>query len=185
MDPASAVGLAGAILGLTSVVGSGVNKLANIKRRYQNTDIAVSAMIGQLYTIKAALDQIASLSSSTTAPSECIPERFLPALDTCRVLTDRINQRIDQIMGCETETSSRKFKIQFIFAEQEMKDYLTHLDRQVNALNLLLLALQWFVILTTLFARVSFFHTTMSVSSDTIAAAPTMSNCAWSTRTTV
>ena len=148
MDPVSAIGIAGSVVSIIDVISRSLGSLLDLQARYKRANLTLSLLIGQLSTLKAALNQI----------SEWIAERLhaIPAhqqliidlttsLECCKVLILMINDRIGIPERKEDSTLNRLGKVQFLWEEQGLNDYLSHLNNQINALNLLLTALQWLV----------------------------------------
>ena len=79
-----------------------------------------------------------------TAQSEHLQlvEDLKVALDGCRILISILDGRVDQLANREGSDSLKaKGKIVFLWEEQELNVYVTHLNNQVNALTLLLSAI--------------------------------------------
>lgn len=140
MDPASAIGIIGSLVGVANVAGSIINTLSNLRTKYRNADLAVAALIGQLCTIKAALTQLGSCHDQQLQNLE---SELRLAVDACSLLVTSLDDKVTKL---ETKTAgqlSSKGKTSFLLAEKDLEHYLTLLDRQVNALSLLLVASQW------------------------------------------
>jgi hypothetical protein len=65
------------------------------------------------------------------------------SLDCCEVVILVLDERLCCVKRGEDRGLSALSKVQFVWDEKSMTDYLNLLNNQINALNLLLMALQW------------------------------------------
>ena len=147
MDPVSIVGLVSSVLNIVSVIAKNVNALSTLQANYRNADMSVFLLIGQLSTLKAALGQIAEWIKTEGLASKLehvqLVQDLQVALNGCQILISILDDRVDQLATKEgSESLKVQGKIAFLWEEQELNVYVTHLNNQVNALNLLLSAIQ-------------------------------------------
>ena len=145
MDPASVIALAGSVLSIVDVIARNVTALSTLQAKYRNADLNVFLLIGQLSTLKAALGQIAEWMKfeHLTAQSEHLQlfEDLGVAVNGCQVLIMILDERVVQLANKDgSDSLNVKSKIAFLWEEQEMNMYVTHLNNQVVALTLLLSA---------------------------------------------
>jgi hypothetical protein len=146
MDPVSAIGLVGAIVGVVDVISRNIGYLMDLQSRYRSADIKISLLIGQLSTLKAALKQIIELMNTSLV---AVPQHqplvhdLKTSLDCCEVVILVLDSRLCCLRRNEDSGLSALSKAQFVWDENSMNDYLNLLNNQINALNLLLTALQW------------------------------------------
>lgn len=141
MDPLS---LVGAIAGIVSVVAKATLSLSGLKSRYKIADIKVSLLIGQLSTLKAALTQVKYLVENVSLGPQLFDD-LSTSLSSLWIIISALGNQLDQLqLNPENEFSRWTQKVGFVWDDQTMRDYLSLLDHQVNALQLLLSALQWF-----------------------------------------
>ncbi|MCJ1403255.1 guanine nucleotide-binding protein subunit alpha [Xylographa trunciseda] len=147
MDPLSAIALAQSVLSIVGVIAKNVNALSTLQAKYRNADLSVFLLIGQLSTLKAALGQISEWIKieGDTAQSKHLQlfEDLKVALNGCQVLISILDDRVDHLANKEgSDNLKDQGKIVFLWEEQELNVYVTHLNNQVNALTLLLSAIQ-------------------------------------------
>ena len=147
MDPVSIVSLASAVLSIVGVIAKNINALSTLQAKYRNADLSVFLLIGQLSTLKAALGQISEWIKieGITAQSEHLQliADLQIALNGCQVLISILDDRVEQLANKEGSDNLKvQGKIVFLWEEQELNVYVTHLNNQVNALTLLLSAIQ-------------------------------------------
>lgn len=67
------------------------------------------------------------------------------SLESCHVLIFVLQERIEGLTQRQHEGSglTLKGKVEFLFAESDLNEFTNYLNSQVNALNLLLTALNW------------------------------------------
>lgn len=148
MDPATIIQIIGTALSLGEVVVKSITKLSSIKARYQGAPMVLSTMIGQLYIVQSALDQLGVLSRPELSQSprhHHLAQQVGNSLDCFGALILALGEHLDQFQVSETANMTVKDRIAFLWSEKDMLDYSALLDRQVNALTLLLQAMQWYV----------------------------------------
>lgn len=89
MEPVSAIGLGASVIGTIDVITRSINALRKLQQRWKSTDMTIGLLLGQLSTLKAALDQI---SNWITQSLEGVPENYQmvidleASLDSCNIL---------------------------------------------------------------------------------------------------
>ncbi|KAF2652377.1 hypothetical protein K491DRAFT_49640 [Lophiostoma macrostomum CBS 122681] len=145
MDPASVIGIVGTALTVAEMAMKIISKLSQLKARYRNVPLQISTLIGQLYIVKAALDQLSSWSSEDMWSRPRYQELALQldtSLDCFCPLILTLQQHLDELDLPEDLDMTARSKISFLWNEQDLMGFLKLLDCQVNALNLFLQALQ-------------------------------------------
>jgi hypothetical protein len=128
MDPISIIGLTGSLISIGEVITKSIKHLVDLHSRYQNASLAVTLLIGQLTTVKAALQEVLTWIKSSL---EGITE------------DERVNLLVlNQKNANDLPVRGR---LKFLWDENEMGEFTNHLNNQINALNLLLTAIQWYV----------------------------------------
>lgn len=146
MDPVSAIGLAGSVVGIVDVLAKSVNFLLNLQTKYKQADLTVSLLIGQLSTLKAALNQI---SEWITSRLDSIPQHeqlvsdLTISIQSCEFLVSALDDRINSFERNAAHTLNALGKAQLLWEESGTTAYINLLNNQINALTLLLTALQW------------------------------------------
>ena len=144
MDPISVVGLAASLVTIVDMVAKSINSLHTLRTRYSNADLTIRLLIGQLGTLKAALNQISEwiTSSLIDVPRhEQLVLDLMNSIEGCEVLLSLLNDNISSLR--KNENLSVLVKARLVRRENILHEYLSLLDNQVNALNLFLTALQW------------------------------------------
>ena len=147
MDPASAIGAASAVLTIVNLIAKSVASLSDLQSRFNTVDLKVSLLIGQLSTIKAALNQLANILGSDVGvlrDPELIDD-FSTSLGCVEAVVVVLNDKISLVQRNDAKTLTVRSKVNFMWDEKTMDDYLSLLNNQIHALGLLLTALQWFV----------------------------------------
>ncbi|KAF2690642.1 hypothetical protein K458DRAFT_61362 [Lentithecium fluviatile CBS 122367] len=145
MDPATIFQIVGTAVSLGDVVLKCITGLSSLKTKYHDAPIHISTMIGQLYIVQTALDQ---LSVSNGAENDRHPRyrqlasQIGNSLDSFGVLVLALQKQLDQFDSPSSSNMAAKGRIKFLWSEKELADYSSLLDRQVNALSLLLQAIQ-------------------------------------------
>lgn len=145
MDPVSAIGLVGSVVGIVDIITKSVTYLSSLHSSYKIADLKVRLLIGQLSTLKAALDQVANLiNSRPDIPRDDKLVYDLSVALTCvEAVIFAVDDRLSDLQRNDDRGLKTLSKAGFVWDEQTINDYLGLLNNQVNALNLFLTALQW------------------------------------------
>lgn len=133
-------------MGIVDILAKSVNFLLNLQTKYKQADLTISLLIGQLSTLKAALNQISEwITSSLIAVSqhEQLVLDLTISIEGCKVLVSALDDRINSFERNAAHTLNSLGKAQFLWEEKGTANYLNYLSNQISALNLLLTALQW------------------------------------------
>ena len=141
------VGIVGSIAGVLDIATRSISKLSLLRSRYRQANLFVSTLLGQLYTVQATLEQLKRLQQTIgfhrALDSQELRTAFEVSLEGCDVLLISLEEQLDQLSKDEEGNLNSRSKLVFMWHDQEVKDYLDLLDRQINTLNLLLQATQW------------------------------------------
>jgi hypothetical protein len=146
MDPASAIGLTGAIIGVVDVISRSISSLMDLQSRYKSADLKVNLLIGQLSTLKAALKQIAELidANLVAVPRyQQLVDDLKTSVDCCETVICALNDRLCSLHRNEVSGLDTLNKVRFVCDEKTTDYYQNLLGNQINALNLFLTTLQW------------------------------------------
>lgn len=146
MDPLTIVGVTGAIVGIIDVITRSVRSLCYLQAKFKGTNLTISLLVGQLSTLKAALNQISEwIDTSLVAVQK--HQRLVfdlkVSLESCKVVIQLLGDRICQFEQINGNTVSVQGRILYLWGQSGITEYLNHLNNQTSALNLLLTALQW------------------------------------------
>ena len=135
----------GGVSGVITVI-SGVAKLSKnlneIRDRYRVVALNTALVASQLSTIRAALEAIADwrrTADSTSQYSKQLDEDLAVSLNCCAILVTVLNSKLVE-SGFKP---GMKSKIKYLWLEDVLKEYLSNLEGQVRALQLLLTVFQW------------------------------------------
>lgn len=145
MDPVSIIGLAGSVVGIVDIISKSINSLRDFQSKYHQADLIVDLSIVQLSTLRTALNQVTQWIDELKIPQQHqFIEDLTISLQGCKVLVLLLDTRIDEFPKNEsTGKLTSKGKIELLWEDSEMKEYQNLLNNQINALNLLLTAIQW------------------------------------------
>ena len=147
MDPVSAIGAVGSVIGVLDIATRSINKLNVLRSRYRQANFLVSALLAQLYTVQATLHQIKQLQHTTgfrrALESQQLQSALEVSLEGCDVLMASLEEQLDQLSTRDGGELNSKGKLTFLWQDQDIEEYSDLLGRQISALNLLLQAIQW------------------------------------------
>ncbi|CAG9997057.1 unnamed protein product [Clonostachys byssicola] len=146
MDPASIIGLAGAVAGLADVIARTVVTLSDLRNAYNQSDFRLSALICQLATLKASLSHIAEMVNKSDGNTPSLSLQFCEDLRVsmygCEAMVSALDTCLAKFHQNETNGLSILGKIEVVLDDSTIDEYLSMLNNQTNALQLLLTTLQ-------------------------------------------
>lgn len=151
MEPVSAVGLTASVFGCVKIITTSINSLLVLQTKYKQADLTVQLFLGQLSTLRAALNQICewiTVSLVGVSRHEQLVSDLIISIEGCQVLLLILSDRIASLdrNGVDqdgVEPLSIRGKTRLLWDENESNQYLSHMNNQIGALNLLLTAVQW------------------------------------------
>jgi hypothetical protein len=148
METASVIALVGSAVKLGDAVLRTSIRLSSLISRYRKVDLFVTLLVGQLYTVRTALNQLSTLEqTSITSTASSNPEwlaGLTTARDGCSELITLLDEQLDRLEKSENGGLNVGSKILYLWKGAEMKEFLDRLFHQVNALNLLLNVIRWY-----------------------------------------
>jgi len=153
MEPLSIVGAVSSIVSIIDVATRCISSLRALQQRWTGADWTVNLLVGQLVTLKAALDQIREWSA-TNLSTEPQHHQLVMDLDTslesCRLLISVIDSHVSSLEWDEADTLTFESKMKAVWKDQSIQNCMNHLHHQTAALNLLLTALNWSDLISSL-----------------------------------
>ena len=116
-------------------------RLNEIRESYNNVALNTTLVASQLSTIRAALEALYEWRSSdrdSTGPSKQLDKDLGMSLSCCAILISVIDGKLDD----SGYMPGLKQKIKYLWLEDILKDYVSNLEGQVRALQLLLTIFQ-------------------------------------------
>ncbi|TRX90666.1 hypothetical protein FHL15_008441 [Xylaria flabelliformis] len=146
MDPTTILQIVDTVMSLGDIVIKCITRLSALKAQFHDAPIIVTSMIGQLHMIKIAQDQLSPLTSpkfNHDPRYRQLAGQIGNALDSFGPILLALSQQLDRYEGVVgSDEMTAKSRMGYLHGEREMTNLSILLDRQVNALNLLLQAIQ-------------------------------------------
>lgn len=133
---------AGIIVTITKLVKG----LSDLQSKYKEAENSIRLLIRQLTSMKASLIQISDWTQLNLAGSpreDELVEAFKIALDGCQEAMQSMADEVAKLVQDAIAGDSRTMRARYVWNEESMKDHQARLDSQVQALQLLLSAVQW------------------------------------------
>ncbi|KAH7165155.1 G-protein alpha subunit-domain-containing protein [Dactylonectria macrodidyma] len=141
MDPITAVGAVGAILGIIDVITKAIATLRDLQSQFTNASFTVTCIVAQLTALRAALAKIREWVDSE--PVETHHQLIMDlgdAISCCGMLMDRLDAEFSKLRGAAGAQFNIKAKIKAALGGKSVNDLQNMIERQTSALNLLLTA---------------------------------------------
>ena len=146
MDPISIAGLGASVLGIVDVITKSIKVLRELQVQWKAADWTAKSLIGQLITLRTALNQIQAWMSSSLASE---PQHYQlvadlsESLECCRALVTFMHEQLSRLSWTDAHELTLASKARAIFHDGEAKECAVHLNHQASALTLLLTTLNW------------------------------------------
>lgn len=156
MDPVTAFGVVAGGVQVVQAIVCTIEGLSSLRGKYKNADLTIRSLIGELSTIKAAINQLSDWSkynSQKSASNREYDEGLDVALEGCHAIMEVLAEEVAGL--CEntnmgsTGVLGFKARMRVVWNDALMQNLEDRLHAQVRALNLLLQACQWYVELET------------------------------------
>ena len=147
MDPVSILSAAASAITVIQLCTKSLDTLRQLQNRYTNADLTIRLLITQLSTLKTALRQISEwITTSVDTVPQDVEVDLAMSLDGCRFLVEGLNERLGLLEYDKDTSLSLRRKAQLLWGEKERTDFLMLLSHNLAALQLLLTAMQWYVV---------------------------------------
>src|SRR5690349_18540885 len=120
MDPVSAIGLVGTVVGIVDVIGRSILSLNDLRKRLTEADLTVTLLIGQLNTVKAALNQVQSWMNESLLEDSNHYQLLLDlesSLNSCRLLIGLIDSQISKLEWSEKDALKFESKARIVLED--------------------------------------------------------------------
>lgn len=147
MDPVSALALSKSVTTILGFLGKLIKELIALQTNYRRATARVRSFIGQLSTIKLALIKVSNWINTDLQASadEELVSGLKISLDSFQPIICLLNQLVTDLNRNSRDELTFKGKAKYLWNSDGIDTLQKSLDMQVNALNLLLTALNWYV----------------------------------------
>jgi len=147
MDPLSIIGLLSTAGTIATTITFTIKSLSDLRGQFQDADVRIRLLIGELSTVKSALNQIndwARYLDDTHRQADVV-EALKVSLDGCQLAIDALAEEVRLLLRGATPNSSLGFrtKRRYAWSESSLKEHENRMHAQIAALQLLLKAVQW------------------------------------------
>ncbi|ERF71663.1 hypothetical protein EPUS_00652 [Endocarpon pusillum Z07020] len=139
------IGTAGAIVSIIDVVTRSISTLADFGKRIKAANLTLTMLLGQLGTVRTALDQVLALIKEGLKDQEqhyLLVMNLGDTIKCCNLLVRLIDEQVSNLEYNENNLLDFESKINLVLESKGTEQCLTQLDRQINALNLLITTFQ-------------------------------------------
>lgn len=140
-DPITIVGGVASILQIINSVTKLAKGLNEVRESYNNVSLNITLVASQLTTIRAALEALHTWRTSDTIETEAskqLDQDLGLSLSCCAILISVIDGKLSE----SGYAPGVKQKIKYLWLEDTLKEYVSNLEGQVRALQLLLTIFQ-------------------------------------------
>lgn len=143
-DPLTIVGSAGAICNIVDVVGKSISALNELRTRWKDSDLIFLSLVSQLVSLRAALEKVRAWSESE---EQQLHHQLIMDLDVCIACCKLLIIKLDEFISSLDQPTSKSLdataKARVVFRVSSLEGIQKLLERQTNALVLILTACNW------------------------------------------
>lgn len=142
MDPVSAIGLVGSVVGIVDVAAKSIRTLRELQERWKLTDLTIKLLIAQYDILRVVLDQTSDwigISTANEPQNIQLVLRLTEAIDSSNIILGHVYEQISSLRDYGRDgalTFSKKRKL--LSEEKMIKECLSLVTNQVGAFHLLL-----------------------------------------------
>lgn len=140
-DPFTIIGSVSALCNIVDGISRAITTIGILHDRWKNSDIYFLSLASQLVSLRAALCRIQEWMDTDT---QSVHHQLTMDLDVsiacCKLLVDSLDLLMDQIDRSTDQPLDVFAKLKLVFGTGGIDELQKHIERQTNALNLLLSA---------------------------------------------
>ena len=143
-DIISIIGTAGAIANIIDVLAKTVSTLRDLHNQWKEADFTLFNLIAQLTALKAALNKIGEwMDTDSVEPHHQLVMDLDISISCCRMLITKMNSQISKLHPSPGNTLNSQGKMKLMLKNGTLEELQKMVERQTNALTLLLTACNW------------------------------------------
>lgn len=153
MDPITIIGTASVFADIIKVISKTITSLRALHDKWRDADFTILNLITQLTALRAALEKISEWISSDLAGNPQHHQLIIDIQDSitcCTMLTRIMDAQLSKLAWTKGSTLDLGSRIRVVFGDTVSKDFQMYIQRQTSALTLLLIACNWYTLITTL-----------------------------------
>jgi guanine nucleotide-binding protein G(i) subunit alpha len=132
------------IVGIINLLARTTSRLGELKERWRQADFVFINLIAQLSALKAALNKLQGWMDVEVDEAHHLLVMDLEASITCcQMLVNRINSEIQDLHESAENGLSSQSRLKLIFRNGTLEELQKMVERQTNALTLLLMVCNW------------------------------------------
>ena len=144
-DPITIIGTAGAVSNIVELLNSTIGSLRRLCAQWRDADLMFLNLVAQMTALKAALSKIQDWAESESEdPHHQLIMDLDLSLECCRAFVQRIDLQVSGLRLKETLKLDKASRAKLLFGGKSMEEIQKMLERQTNALSLLLTACNWY-----------------------------------------
>jgi guanine nucleotide-binding protein G(i) subunit alpha len=143
-DPLTIIGTGSSVVGIIEVLAKTMSRLGELKERWKQADFTFINLIAQLSALKAALNKLQGwIDSDVDETRHLLVMDLEVSITCCRTLIDKINAEVSNLYRVADNGLSSQGKLKLVLKNGTLEGLQKMVERQTNALTLLLTVCNW------------------------------------------
>ncbi|KAA6406622.1 MAG: hypothetical protein FRX48_09554 [Lasallia pustulata] len=149
MESVPIIGVSAFALQVAGLVLASIQKLENLRRKFQQANSTDQQLVDRLETLHCFLMSLADWRSppGTSPCSREFEDALIVCLSGCTTRIDYLNNLIGRFFTTNAPTRLGD-KATFVWSNDTIKEYMHELDSEIKALDLMLDIYRWHVLIT-------------------------------------
>ena len=146
MDAITVIGTVGAVANIIDIISKSIKTLRDLHERWRDADLIAINLITQLVALKAALAKISEWITSDLSDQ---PHHYQLVMDLgesiacCKMLVKSMDDQLAKLQCGVDNRLDVESRLRIVFENRVCEDFQKYVQRQTNALTLLLAACNW------------------------------------------
>jgi guanine nucleotide-binding protein G(i) subunit alpha len=143
-DPMTILSTASSVVGIIEVLAKTMSRLRELNERWRQADFTFINLISQLSALKAALNKLREwIDADMDETHHQLILDLEVSITCCRMLIDKMDSEVSELQRSTEKGLNPLGKIKLMIKNSTLEELQKMVERQTNALTLLLTACNW------------------------------------------
>jgi guanine nucleotide-binding protein G(i) subunit alpha len=143
-DPLTIIGAAASVVQIVEVLAKTLSRLSELNERWKQADYTFINLIVQLTALKAALNKLQEwMDADIDETHHQLVMDLELSIKCCRMLIDKMDSEVSELHQSADNGLNSQGKIKLMIKNSKLEELQKMVERQTNALTLLLTVCNW------------------------------------------
>lgn len=143
-DPLTIIGAAASVVQIVEVLAKTLSRLSELNERWKQAEYTFINLIAQLSALKAALNKLQEwMDTDIDETHHQLVMDLELSIKCCRMLIDKMDSEVSELSRSADSGLNSQGKIKLMIKNGKLEELQKMVERQTNALTLLLTVCNW------------------------------------------